>query len=590
MSLASLALGSLGLFKPAVLISAALVIFGTGLADLLLSRRNLAKGPVSYRVGRAEAIAIGVAAGLVLLMALNPTLFYDAVTYHLGLPRQYLMAGSTAPLSWHPYSYFPSAQELLLGLGLAGGGILAAQIVAGGLALAAVVMIRDLAARFTGPGRGGLALVVALSAVGILLAGLMVTDDPLALLLGLGGLFCLGGAEEAAARQDLNELRGWAMGWAVLAGGAAGVKYTLWITALLLQGIMLVWIARPAGWRGMRSATAALLLSFLILLPWPLRNFISVMNPVMPVPVAGLFSGLPEASWKVMQGDAHAVRWSLSALPGIAASPWTMVFARWDNLTDQWGAAAFPGPLLWMGAPLLLLARNKARVPRSLWVYALLATGVSLASFRMTRFAFPGLGAMAVVAAAGLAWFKEISRQDRAARILLHFALAGVMLISAAIFLKAGANLSAGFRYLQVRGDLTTYMEERARLSPFDAGSIPLQLRADRELAPDAVVLMAGETRLCYLDRAAAAPSFLSGNPLLVLLSRQGDEDTARSLRAMGFTHVLVSMPELARLNQAGLLGLTPELEDKVRAFSHGPWCVPALGDEAAGAVICRIK
>jgi hypothetical protein len=591
MSLVSLFLGSIGLYRSWLLVGITVVVGVICLFDFVLSRKREKPGfQVSYGPGIAEVITITLVGLIVIVTALNPTLFYDAVSYHLALPRQYLMSGSTDPFPWHPYSYFPSNAEMAFGLGLAGGGAIASQIISCGITISGLLMIRDTAIRFVSPAAGGVAFKVALCTLTFMLSGVMVTVDPFVLFLCIAGLFCVCGAGEAALKNDEAALRGWLLCWAIVAGGAAGVKYTAWITGLGLQWLLLARICLKARPYGPRLLALGSIISLLVLLPWPLRNFIACANPVMPVPVPGVFDGLAAPAWEAMKRDAHYITWSVSSLPRIVASPWNMVFSDWNTLAVEFGAARFVGPLLWMGAPLLLAFPGRPRVPATITVYAIAATLISLLSFRMTRFAYPGLGAMVILAGAGLYAFFKKAEEKKPARVAGALIIASIIVLSAAIYMKASYNLTAGYRWLLQKGDLAAYMDERAGINRFETGSIPLQLRANELLPADAFVLFAGETRFVYFDRKVAAPSFLSSNPLLLFLSRGTPEQTAQALAEAGFTHVLVSIPELERLEKKNhLLGLTPRLKHKVRKFSRGPFCRPLLEDERAGAVVCEL-
>jgi hypothetical protein len=593
-SLVGLGLGTMGAYRRWPLVAMVLGLGGLGAVDLWgsTSLRHLRKLPANS-ISLAEAASLAVFGVILAVTALNPTVFYDALSYHLSLPAQYLLTGFTRPVWWQPYSYFPSNGELALGAAMAGGGPLAAQLLLAGSWLAAVLLTRALAARFTSPpGTGtGMATLVMLGMLTFALSAALVTIDLLVLLPALAGLYCLCGAEEAA-RFDPGRMPRWLMGWALFAAQAAGTKYTAWVLVLGPQALVAVWIGFTARPRRMDAAAAAVIVALALLAPWPLRNYFAAGNPLMPVPLPGLFRGLAGPAWQTMQGDAHRVGLGLASLPRLFASPWTMAFTGWDEQAMSWGVAGYIGPWLWMGAPLLLLWRGRVLMPRAVWAYAImaLALALALASFRMTRLAYPGLGAMAVLAGAGLEFVNHESRRRPLARVIFGLITAALVLLCLSLFMRATANLSAGYRFPRLDGDLPAYLAQRAETAPAESGSIPLQLRANGVLTPEAVVLFVGETRFLYLERPVVAPSYLVKNPLLETLREQGPDEAARTMAATGVGYVLIDFPELERLaRQQPHLEITPELIGRVRAFSRGP-CEPFLADPTADAVICRLK
>ncbi len=592
LALTGVGLGSLGLYKPAVLIGLVLVVLVVCGADFYLARR---RGRVKPRalpeLCPAEIAGLVFGGTIVFITALNPTLFYDALYYHFSLPRYYLFAGTTDPVAWHTLSYFPSNMEMLHGIAIAAGGGLAAQVMMAGVWFFSALLVRDLAARFIAPEAGPWALLVVLCSLTFALSALVETSDIFVLLLAAGGLYCLCGASEAAGKRELGGFGGWLIAWGIMAGGAAGIKYTAWTTVLGLQGLVVAWLAVRTYPRGLRGAAAGMVLALLTLLPWMLRDYLASGNPVMPVPVDGLFAGAPAPVWAALKRDAHEVVWSFPALASNLASPWTMVFSPWRTLVADWGEAGFVGPLIWMGAPLLLVYRRERRAPRLLWVYGLIALAVSISMIRITRYAYPGLGALAAVAGGGLSAWRAASGDGKWARRAGSVAVAAAAVLCAALLMRTSANLSDAYLFPRVSGDMERYMEGRVEKSAFEAATVPLQLEANRKLPPRAVVLFVGEARSFYLTREAVSPSFLDRNPLLDLLARGPDETAAKALMKAGITHVLVSIPEIARLSKKyGILPYNAAVERRVREFTHGPWCRPVAEDEKAGAVICELK
>lgn len=584
LSLVALGLGSVGLFRPAWLLGLSLIATAAGLTDFLFFSR--APAAVS-RLSRLESALFAPWLALGLLTAVNPTLFYDALYYHLPLPRLYLRTGEVAPHAWHVLSYFPSGAELLFGMGLAGGSMLASQLFLLGVWAAAALSLRDLAARFFGPRAALPTLAVTLSVLAFLLSSLMVAVDTLVLLFSAGGLYCLLGAWQAAAANDRAAFARWSAGWALMAGGAGGIKYTAWISVMTIPFALLLFGSRRLGKWGLAASVLAGTAAFLVLLPWPIRNYLACGNPIMPMNLGNIFPGLPPESWRALLIGAHPVTWSAKTIGENLLFPWTMFFSDWDKLSWEWGAASFVGPAIWAGTPLWLLAGKRSAQMRPLAVYALAALAASIWTIQITRYAFPALGAWCVVAGAGVAALT--AETPRWLRALTGTALSLMLALSLALGMRATANLSIAYRYPRLNGDLLPYLAVRSGQRTY-SGAHVLQLKASRLLPPDARVLMAGDGTFFFLDRDAEAVTFLSPNRLLELLKRQPDDRLAAGelLRA-GFTHVLVSYAELERFNKYHVLGYTPELEARIKAFVRGPYCRLLLEEPKERAELCEL-
>ncbi len=588
MALMGVMLGFAGLYKPVVLVVIVCVLlFASVLVNFFRMRVFSEKGP-RYPLGPLETFLLAAVGAIVFITALNPTLFYDALYYHLPLPSQYLLSGSTAPLSWHWFSYYPSNAEVLLGEALAGGGVLSAQVFSAGAWLVGVLALRDLAVRFMSPRAGAYALFAGAFSLTFALSALLVTNDTLVLLFSASGLYCLLAAHERAIDGELAGMGGWLMCWAVLAGGCAGVKYTSWVTVAAFQGIIVLILCFRAG-GVIRRAAPAFIVLMLVLCPWIIRNVIYAGNPVMPVPFFG-FTGMPEDAWNAVRSDVHWMYWRSEGFKSLLSSPWSMVFSDWSTLAKEWGTARFIGPLLWMGAPLLLLFRRGPRAPVMVLVYGLCALLFSLVTAKMIRFAYPGLGAIAVMAGTGLFAWSELSRGCKLPRSIGFIAIVLAAALCMAMLMRSTANLTAGYRYPRADGDLEAYMGQRAGINSFQTSTIPLQIKANQKLPENARVLMVGETRFLYLNRPCKAPSFVNRSPLLDLLKNNSLSETSAILADQGITHVLVSMPELERLNRYGIMGLTPELQKEVDDFVGSKWCPVVLKDDNVGATLCRLE
>jgi len=103
-------LGALHLLYPIFL---QIMVAGFAVAGIYFSAFRLrALGRI--RAGAWLEAALVLVFGAIIIVALvHPTRFYAALTYHLALPRQYLLRNSIVPIPSISYSYFPEIAEML---------------------------------------------------------------------------------------------------------------------------------------------------------------------------------------------------------------------------------------------------------------------------------------------------------------------------------------------------------------------------------------------------------------------------------------------------------------------------------------------
>ena len=248
-----------------------------GLLELMLSLRFFTFKLKSISpTGWAVGIAVAFAGLVVSLSLLQPTVFYDALFYHLALPRSYLLTGDTAPLPYNACSFYPQNLEMLYLLGLSAGGVLAAQLVNALVWFTVVWLGRDLGRQLLGP-EAGVWAALALALTPTLSQGsILIMNDGATAMFGLAGLWCLVRIAESSDR------RYWWL-WGAALGLAGGTKYSGYLFVILPQVLVLLF-SRSRSFAGLFRAG---LIAAALLFPWWLRNFLAVGNPLFPA-LAGM--------------------------------------------------------------------------------------------------------------------------------------------------------------------------------------------------------------------------------------------------------------------------------------------------------------
>lgn len=373
---------------------------------------------------------------------------YDALSYHLQLPREWLARGAIATLDYNAYSSFPSFMEaaylhIMALRGSAHGAALDAQILHSLMALAAASMTGTLAASIVTRSRRGVgedrtrdeptpstvawcAAAIFLGTPWVIVTGSLAYNEmPMALMLGALLWLALG-----SATADLQRLRVWAA-FALLGAAAIGAKLSAAVLVVAPAGVLLgLCVLRvPTATGNPRTplarctrltllAIAAFLLIALLLAPWWIRGALANGSPFFPLFGDGGLS--PERA--AVFHEAHG--------PGPMSS-W------WAALRDQYLLAGIVGEgplgepwrpfwsvLPWIGGAcgLLLIASKPTRTPAAM---LLLLVGLQVIAWLLLthakgRFLLPTAVPLAVLPALVLG---SLARQ----RLLGKAALAALL-------------------------------------------------------------------------------------------------------------------------------------------------------------------
>jgi len=227
------------------------------------------------------ARALGLGSALILLaslgMALAPPVKFDALVYHLALPRYYLNTGGLVPWEGAWFWGMPQTGEMLYAWAMALAGDRAAACLGWLMGFLALVGLWGFSFQYFGRRSAWVAIAALLSGITLSTGLASAYVDWLAILYGATGLILIHAWLE-------DERSGNLAAAGVLAGMAIGVKYT--------AGIFLVPAVGVICWRHLRTnngsrSLARSLLSFLIpaallTAPWLLKNVLFTGNPLYP--------------------------------------------------------------------------------------------------------------------------------------------------------------------------------------------------------------------------------------------------------------------------------------------------------------------
>ncbi len=392
----------------------------------------------SIFVGCAALFLI-MAIALNFLAALSPSLYWDELSYHLPLARDYLTHGHMISYSYMPHSYMPEGAELLFSAGMALSSDKVSNLIHFyfGLLLAAAIIAFAIRAGKPGAGVIGASFFYNMPVV-TWLSSLAYIDLIAGAFAFLSLLPIISANKEVSAGDWL--LCG------LLSGFCVAVKYSAGIfPALIFLFLLFKWL------RHRTDAEIISLLSFsmpavLLALPWMARSYFLTGTPLWPY----LSSMIPnpfiareaEAFRNTFTGFSQASR----TLAGFLLLPFNALFA-----SRQFDAAIGPVLPAFLPAYFILRQARLSSVNRML-LFALLFTVIWYFSGPQMRFALPALAVFSL--AAGLAASTLLKRVSLKT-------IAGVMLLLA---------LTTSFFYPG------RYSRERAQLARLDKAKIGLGL------------------------------------------------------------------------------------------------------------------
>ncbi|MBN1221445.1 MAG: hypothetical protein JXM69_21170 [Anaerolineae bacterium] len=636
LGLLSLSFGWLGLFRPVVAYLVTLVLTGLAAPQLwrlwqAYRRHRLVRStfpptpstlpspfsPLPTPVYRLPSTVYCLLIALfTLLVALLPPTDWDGLFYHLTGPSLYLQAGRIIGGFDLPHLNFPSLMEMLFAWAMLLRGDIAAKLIhtVYGFLLAGLVYLTT--ARFLSWRAAWLAVVVFASMPMIsTLAGWAYNDLALVFyqlaalyaVLRWQGTNCQSQPtnlwppptpkrqgqstnykSQTANRQSNtpgihNSQFSWLVLSGLLVGLAMGLKYTSFVTPLVLSGLVIWYSYRRAGGRGQRTEdrehrtgssgrpsrflnyvlrfavknlVAFALPALLVALPWYTKNWAFTGNPVYPF-LSGLFGG---QYWNEFRAD-----WYAAAGTGIGWRPGTLLVLPWlltlgVRDVNYWDGRT--GPLLLLFLPLIIWAGFSRRfverraVLGGLLFYALAhyifwMVGVMWSrSLWQSRLLLPGLVALTPIA--GWLWAYlpnfDLSRfsVSRFVNITLGLILALTVVDGGLLTLDINpwpylAGLETRDAYLTRR--LGAYYETMQQI--------------DEVLPPEATVVFLWEPRTYYCQRDCRPDSILDTFPHLV--NQYGSaEAIIRAWQQAGVSHVLIH-----RSGLEFVLNESPEAVDK---------------------------
>ncbi len=489
---------------------------------------------------------------------------YDALSYHLELPRAWHAAGVIRGPEYNVYGFLPSYVEGAYAhlFALRGGepeAVLSCQLLHVGLTVLAAAVTGRVATIVAGATAGRVAAVMVLGTPWIAVVGSLAYDEMAVLLLGGGALLLVLDPDAGADRLRTGAAIG------LLLGAACGAKLTAaGLVAAPIGGLLLF----GAPWRrAAKVAAVAALVAVATLAPYLAGNTLQTGNPVFPFATRVFGTGHWTKTQAAIWQHAHASHLGPAARLAEGLGQLTRDDARDTpaagrvHRTSQWSVLPW---LALVGVAITCLARETRGAGVRLAAVLVVQVVVWLAFTHIkSRFLLPAV--VPAAAAIGVAvavttqgFVAPVTRQVVTATVAILLTIFAHLPVTRFVSERGGAPAAAIDAIDLMTGATHATRLARPYLSPDERAALrdtaPPAWWVNDALPAGARVLGVGEaTALYYASDRFAYQTTWDRGPLSAAMHETDDPAAwMDSLRAAGFTHVLVNETMLAIWEREG--------------------------------------
>jgi hypothetical protein len=508
-------------------------------------------------------VALLVIVGVFLFAkALWPAVFYDAVTYHLGVPNYYIQEGGISYIPYDSYSNFPFMAEMLYTLGMLVQGLKLAQLMSVAVLIASSLMVYDFARVHVRDVPPALPAIFFLLTPAFMEMSVLYGNDLHLAYYSLLVVYCYLMLERDGGY-------GWAAMMGVFTGVCIGTKYIALVSITLPAFAAVCWYAFTARGRGVKVSVAVVfwfwIPALLVASPWLIKNLAYTGNPFYPA-----FYNLLDG--KDMTRELYAVHKMnhpsfVDGLKGLVMHPWMLFMSPPSYLIFKYRAASFLGPALMFFVPLIVFVKGVAPTVKKLMVFSVMLFVLWSMAFPLTRYLYPAVIAMLIVAAYAL-W---------ALFCRLGWPLKGVLTLGTAACLVF--NVCLGFflvdRWTNAYGFAHAgetdyqYLIRRTREGKtVKLQNVPAYEYINHNAGKDARVLVIGDAEHLYIKRRHLYTYLSAVTPYDMFLG--GHKDNAKlysELRGLGITHIVYNPVEMETLSRSGFIRRIKDEKGNIERF-----------------------
>ncbi len=467
---------------------------------------------------------IGILAVFLPLLSLAPVHDYDALMYHLEIPRQFLAQGRVYfdPEIWR--STYPMLTGMLYSIGIVFRLEPFAQLIS--LTFFVVFLLSVYAF-----GRRLFDQKTALLAVGILLGNPAFTVYAVAPSVEFSwagyefwGMyaFSLWFFEE----KDTNRSQ-WLVMAGILSGLAASVKYLSFPTIAII-GLLILWKTFQAEGADLKKITRNLLLfgvpALVLILPWYLKNWFWTGNPFYPL----MFGG---PAWTDLRNELYFNDYMGSFGTGRGWLDYLLIPVNLYLAQPRYAAMSleFFHPALWLGFGFGFL--EKWRKHDHLVAYIVIGVALWVTSAQVIRFLLPLSGFLALFSAMVLSHFPRRIKQFVTVGVV-----GALMIVTAAyqVWMIGDSNLLG---YFGGKISKNEFLQQEV----YDYRTVQF-IQSSLQLTDRVLFLWAGQGYYCD---SRCLPDDDENLAIQLSINDPTPEALARQLRSDGVTHILLGRPNV---------------------------------------------
>ncbi|MBI5572938.1 MAG: glycosyltransferase family 39 protein [Elusimicrobia bacterium] len=524
-----LLIGAIGFLSGYIIYIIVLAFFIIGIIDLKNhpSQSIFPKEKLSMPAIIATVILV-VAMLINLSGALSPEIFYDSLVYHLGVPNFYKIHHKIANMPFVFLSNLPAVASMLFTTGLFIKDEIVAKLINYGAGIFTCLVILSISIRYFNLKAGIYASLIFYTITHVMIGSWSCGSEAL---LAFFGLISLYGIINFSDKKKI-----WLILSAIFAGIAMGIKYTGLFVAI---GVAAAYIFSyfPSLRKTVNNIIIWGLISFAVVSPWLVKNYIYKKNPVYPY-MSGLFPKDSTSDYEKLKGFiAEARQFGTFSLLDWVKHPWNITMGKIPNSEHF-------TPLFLMLFPLIFLLGHPPGILKYFIVYFLVVWITWSVSSTMIRFMMPAYPAAGIIIAYYLAgnFYKSLKK---------------ILLLMVLFVCAVNVYWAGWIYYIQGGWQVVVGKQSKKDFLSTTHSSYPYGYYAatefiNKNLPKDAKVLFIGEGRSFYIDRMPIVSSAHDLTPIVEFAkSSKSADELYLKIKQEGITHIFFNMGEAIRLGKS---------------------------------------
>jgi len=525
----TLLIGFLGLFSGYIIYIIVFIFFIVGIIDLKNHPLQLIfpKGKLSLPDILAAVILV-IAMLINLSGALSPEIFYDSLVYHLGVPNFYKIYHKIVNMPFVFYSNLPAVASMLFTAGLFIKDEIIAKLINYGAGIFTCLAMLSISIRYFNVKTGIYASLIFYTITHVMIGSWSCGSEALLAFFGLVSLYGI--------INFSDEKKIWLILSAIFAGIAMGVKYTGLFVAVGVAASYIFSYFPPLR-KTVKNIIIWGLISFAVVSPWLVKNYIYKKNPVYPF-MSELFPKDSTSDYEKLKGfNVEAKQFGTFKLSDWVKHPWNITMGKVPNSENF-------TPLFLFLIPLVVFLGKSPPQLKYVIVYFLVVWLTWSVSSTMIRFMMPAYPVAGLI----IAYYLTANFYKSLKKILLWMVLFVCIL---------NVYWSGWIYYIQGGWQVVVGKQSKKDFLSTTHSSYPYGYYAamefiNKNLPKNAKVLFIGEGRSFYIDRIPVVSSAHDLTPIVEFAKSSNSADELYlKIKQEGITHIFFNMGEAIRLGKS---------------------------------------